>query len=94
MNLFVFQGGKPFVLTYQENLPDEVHSAWVLFGKTTYVEVRKLYENCFSGLKIPRMYIYFIVMYFYATIGKTVSSQSIHPYVIIALLMCLNTIAK
>jgi len=62
VNLFVFQGGTPFSLEYQENLPEEVHSAWVLFGKTTFVDVIKKDKKFLIGLKIPRMYINLIVM--------------------------------
>ena len=62
MNLFVFQGGGPFTLEYPENLPEEVSLAWVLFGKSTFVEVTKLHKRFLMGLKIPRMYIILIVM--------------------------------
>ena len=58
VNLFVFQGGVPFELTYQTNLPEGVQTAHVLFEKTTFVEVKKLYGDCLSGRKIPGMYIY------------------------------------
>lgn len=72
MNFFVFQGGRPFTLTYQENLPGEIDSAWVLFGKTTFVEVKKQYEGILSGLKIPRMYIILIIMYFYCILMQMI----------------------
>lgn len=98
MNLFVFQGGKPFTLKYQGNLPEEVHSAWVLFGKTTLVEVTKIRKKFLSGLEIPRMYINLIVMCFYGIIhaDNTVNNLYIYMYPseIMALLMSLNTIAK
>ena len=60
---FVFQGGMPFSLEYHENLPEEVHSAWVSFGKTTFVDVIKKDQKFLIGLKIPRKYINLIIMY-------------------------------
>jgi len=62
VNLFVSQGGTPFSLQYQENLPEEVNAAWVLFGKTTFVDVIKKNTKFLIGLEIPRMYINLIVM--------------------------------